>query len=58
MGLNVVAAAGQELVLGAIADLVNADLNEPVQPAVIELVGDDPLERLADRSSRDQHSAS
>jgi hypothetical protein len=34
--------AGQELVIGAVPDLVAADPSQSVQTAVVELVGNDP----------------
>jgi len=40
---------GQELVLGTVADLVHADQSQAVQPALVELVGHDPLEDVTDR---------
>ena len=54
-GLLMVGDAGQELVIGAVADLVHTDLNQPVQPALVELVGDDPLEDLPNRLPRNPH---
>ena len=47
--------AGQEAAIGAVADLVDAEHHQPVQPAAIELVSDDALEDLADRPPADPH---
>ena len=45
--------AGQELVLGAIGDLVYADEHQSVQAVAVKRVGDDPREDRADRAPRD-----
>ena len=41
--------------LRGIADLVHADLNEAVQTAAVELVGNDSGEDLPDRAPPDPH---
>jgi hypothetical protein len=51
----VISDAGQELVIGAVAHLVNTDEHKPIQPACIEPVGDDPLEDLPGRLPSDPH---
>jgi hypothetical protein len=53
----VVRHAGQELVIGAVAHLVDADQLKAVQPAGGELLGDDPLEDVADRLPADPHQS-
>ena len=45
--------AGQELVLGAIGDLVDANEHQSVQAVAVKRVGDDPREDRADRAPRD-----
>ena len=51
----VVGDAGQELVIGAVADLVHADEHERVQPAGGQLLSHDPRDDLADRLPADSH---
>ena len=51
----VVCDAREELVIGAIVDLVDTDQRKAVQPADGELLGDDPLQDVADRLPADSH---
>jgi hypothetical protein len=51
----VVSDAGQELVIGAVADLVHADQLEAVQPAGGQLLGDDTREDLPNGLPADPH---
>ena len=53
--LDMVGDAGEELAVGAVRDLVDADEHKRIQTAVVKLVGDHPGEDRADRSPRDPH---
>jgi len=44
--------------MAPVADLVHADRDEPLEAAVIEVIGDDPLNDLPDRVSPDPEQAS
>jgi len=46
---------GQELVIGAVADFIDADQRQRVEPAGGQLVGHDPRDDLADRFPTDAH---
>jgi hypothetical protein len=49
---------GQVPLPAAIGDLINADRDQPLEPAVVEVIGDDALHDLSDRVPPDLEQAS